>query len=241
MSISERDGIEHHRCDSPTSGSSASRLLRSGHPHRKRAPRPPTAYGQSQRDRPARGQPALTERRQLQAAGRLTTPTAALLPAARCSHNAARHPRSWMPEPREMQSLLSVLQRGCATLIVVQRSNARSACSLGFMRILSKCVTLARLQMEAATPAAASPSRTTRTTRLAACGGRPRRPDDPQAGQRDAHVTSRATASVRRRTAASRGENERPRHRDSAVPWHDRFRHSGVVVPAIPLPRMRSH
>ena len=60
-----------------------------------------------------------------------------------------------------MQSLLSVLQRGCATLIVVQRSNARSACSLGFMRILSKCVTLARLQMEAATPAAASPSRTT--------------------------------------------------------------------------------
>ena len=46
----------------------------------------------------------------------------------------------------------------------------------------------------------------TRTTRLAACGGRPHRPDDPQAGRRDAHVTSCATASVRRRTAASRGK-----------------------------------
>jgi hypothetical protein len=46
----------------------------------------------------------------------------------------------------------------------------------------------------------------TRTTRLAACGGRLHRPDDPQAGPRGAHVTSRAPASVRRRTAASRGE-----------------------------------
>ena len=145
VNLRERDGIEHDRRDSATLGSSASRLLRSGHPARKRAPRPPTAYGQSQRDRPARGQAALTERRQPQAAGRLTTPTAALLPAARCSHNAARHPRSRLPEPRERQSLLSILQRGCATLIVVRRSNARSACSLGFMRILSKCVALARL------------------------------------------------------------------------------------------------
>jgi len=46
----------------------------------------------------------------------------------------------------------------------------------------------------------------TRTTRLAACGGRLHRPDDPQAARRDDDVTGRATASVGHRTAASRGE-----------------------------------
>ena len=46
----------------------------------------------------------------------------------------------------------------------------------------------------------------TRANRLAACGGRLHRADDPQAGRRDAHVTSRATASVTHRTAASCGE-----------------------------------
>ena len=46
----------------------------------------------------------------------------------------------------------------------------------------------------------------TRTTRLAARSGRLHRPGDPRAGPRDADVTGRATASVRHRTAASRGE-----------------------------------
>ena len=27
---------------------------------------------------------------------------------------------------------------------------------------------------------------------------------------------------------------------DSAVPWHDRFHHSGVVAPAMPMPRSGS-
>jgi len=46
----------------------------------------------------------------------------------------------------------------------------------------------------------------TRTTRLAARGGRLHRPGDPRAGPRDVDVTGGATASVGHRTAASRGE-----------------------------------
>jgi hypothetical protein len=80
----------------------------------------------------------------------------------------------------------------------------------------------------------------TRTTRLAARGGRLHRPDDPQAGRRDADVTLCATASVGHRTAASRGETNGRTPPTKAVPWHDRFHHSGLVVPAIPMPRMRS-
>jgi hypothetical protein len=80
----------------------------------------------------------------------------------------------------------------------------------------------------------------TRTTRLAARGGRLHRPGDPRAGPRDADVTGRATASVWHRTAASRGETSGRTAPTQAVPWHDRFHHSGVVVPAMPLPRTHS-
>jgi hypothetical protein len=77
----------------------------------------------------------------------------------------------------------------------------------------------------------------TRTRRLAVRGGRLHRPGDPRAGPRDADVTRRATASVRHRTAASRGETNGRTAPTQAVPWHDRFHHSGVVVPAMPMPR----
>jgi hypothetical protein len=80
----------------------------------------------------------------------------------------------------------------------------------------------------------------TRTTRLAAPGGRLHRPGDPRAGPRDAAVTGRTTASVGHRTAASRGETNGRTAPTQAVPWHDRFHHSGVVVPAMPMPRTRS-
>jgi hypothetical protein len=76
----------------------------------------------------------------------------------------------------------------------------------------------------------------TRTTRLAARGGRLHRPGDPRAGPGDADVSGRATASVGHRTAASRGETNGRTAHTQAVPWHDRFYHSGVVVPAMPLP-----
>jgi hypothetical protein len=80
----------------------------------------------------------------------------------------------------------------------------------------------------------------TRTTRLAARGRRLHRPGDPRAGPRDADVTGRATASVGHRTAASRGETNGRTAPTQAVPWHDRSHHSGVVVPAMPMPRERS-
>jgi len=80
----------------------------------------------------------------------------------------------------------------------------------------------------------------TRTTRLAARGGRLHRPGDLRAGPRDADVTGHATASVGHRTAASRGETNVRTAPTMAVPWHDRFDHSGVVVPAMPMPRFQS-
>jgi hypothetical protein len=80
----------------------------------------------------------------------------------------------------------------------------------------------------------------TRTTRLAARGGRLHRPGDPRAGPHDADVTRRATASVGHRTAASRGETNGRTAPTQAVPRHDRFHHSGVDVPAMPMPRMQS-
>lgn len=60
----------------------------------------------------------------------------------------------------------SVLKGG-AMLVVVRRSNALSACSLGFKAILSKRADVSRLQMEASTPAAASLSRRTSFESLA--------------------------------------------------------------------------
>ena len=39
------------------------------------------------------------------------------------------------------------------------------------------------------------------------------------------------------RTAAKRGETNGRTAPTQAVPWHDRFHHSGVVVPAMPMPR----
>ena len=51
--------------------------------------------------------------------------------------------------------------KGCAMLIVVRRSNAWSACSLGFKPISANALTVARLQMEASTPAATVLSRRT--------------------------------------------------------------------------------
>jgi hypothetical protein len=82
-------------------------------------------------------------------------------------------------------------------------------------------------------------SQRTRTTRPAARGGRLHRQDDPRAGPRDADVTGRATASVRHRTAASRGETIDRIAPTQGVPWHNRFHDSGVVVPAMPMPRSR--
>jgi hypothetical protein len=79
----------------------------------------------------------------------------------------------------------------------------------------------------------------TRTTRLAARGGWLHRPGDPRAGPRDADVTGRATASVMHRTAASRGETNGRTAPTQAV-HRDRFHHSGVVVPAMPMPRQHS-
>jgi hypothetical protein len=79
-----------------------------------------------------------------------------------------------------------------------------------------------------------------RTTRLAARGGRLHRPGDPRAGPRDADVTGRATASVGHRTAASRGETNGRAARTQAASWHDRSHYSGVVVPAMPMPRIGS-
>jgi len=77
----------------------------------------------------------------------------------------------------------------------------------------------------------------TRTIRVAVRGGRLHRPGDPRVGPCDADVTARATASVGHRTAASRGETHGRTAPSQGVPWHDRFRHSGVVVPATPMPR----
>jgi hypothetical protein len=74
-------------------------------------------------------------------------------------------------------------------------------------------------------------------TRLTAHGGRLHRPGDR--GPRDADVTGRATASERHRTAASRGETNGRTAPTQAVAWHDRFQHSDVVVPAMPLRRRR--
>jgi hypothetical protein len=51
-------------------------------------------------------------------------------------------------------------------LIVVRRSNARSACSLGFKPIVSKRADCARLQMEVCTPTAASLPSWTKTGRV---------------------------------------------------------------------------
>jgi hypothetical protein len=68
-------------------------------------------------------------------------------------------------------------------------------------------------------------------------GGRLHRPGDPRAGPRHADVTGRATASVEHRTAASRGETNGRTPPTQAVPWHDRFHHSSVVVLA--MPRLR--
>jgi hypothetical protein len=80
----------------------------------------------------------------------------------------------------------------------------------------------------------------TRTTRLAAFGGRLHRPGDPRACPRDTAVTGRAAASGGNGTAASRGETSGRTAPTQAVPGHDRFHHSGVVVPARPMPRTRS-
>ena len=80
-------------------------------------------------------------------------------------------------------------------------------------------------------------SLSTKTTRIGARGGRLHRPGDPRAGPRDADLTGRATASVRCRTAASRGETNGRTAPTQAVPWHDRSYHSGVLVPAMPMPR----
>ena len=52
-----------------------------------------------------------------------------------------------------------------------------------------------------------------------------------------ADVTGRTTASVGHRTAASRGETNGRTAPTQAVPWHERFHHSGVVLPAMPMPR----
>jgi hypothetical protein len=76
----------------------------------------------------------------------------------------------------------------------------------------------------------------TKTTRLAARGGRLHCPRDPRAGRRDADVAGRATASVGHRTAASRGETSGRTAPSHAVPLHDRCHHGGVAVPAMPMP-----
>jgi hypothetical protein len=39
------------------------------------------------------------------------------------------------------------------------------------------------------------------------------------------------------RTAASRGKTNGRTAPTQAVPWHDRFHHSGIVAPAMPMPR----
>jgi hypothetical protein len=79
----------------------------------------------------------------------------------------------------------------------------------------------------------------TRTTRLAAVGdGCIACLIRESAPRRRRHRLR--SASVRHRTAASDGvPTAGPT--DSAVPWHDRFHHSPVVAPAMPMPRMRSH
>ena len=52
-------------------------------------------------------------------------------------------------------------------------------------------------------------------------------------------VVPRLELGVVRLAVPLRG-NQRPDHGDSALPWDDRFHESGVVVPAMPLPRSGS-
>ena len=79
----------------------------------------------------------------------------------------------------------------------------------------------------------------TRTTRLAARSGRLHRPGDPRGGPRDADVTGRAIAHRASDCCFALGTNGRT-PRTQAVPWHDRFHHSGGVVPAMAMPRSGS-
>jgi hypothetical protein len=149
----------------------------------------------------------------------------------------ARRQRCASPRPHRSGAVIGHV----AALLCRDCGSRRCACWWPDPRRLASAPALS-LALAEEPPAPMPPSLLdgTRTTRLAARGGRLHRPGDPRAGPRDADVTGRATASVGHRTAASRGETNGRAARTQAASWHDRSHYSGVVVPAMPMPRIGS-